>query len=447
MDSALRRLFRTLEARRADVVLAAVSAVVILTVDSRSANGSTFAWVVAAVAANVFAVVFRSRQALVAGVVLALVLGWVGLRAPDATLDGWVDLLDWVVLLVAYSVGTSTQRWRGLGAVVLLALGLQCSSASFNPLYEMVTIGPWLAGRAVLSRRRLNAQVAARNQQLADERPRFVAETVRLERALVARELHDLVAHNVTVIVIQATAGQRLATRGDIDGVRDALAGIEQAVRRARDEVGRLTSMLHGSLAVDAPGLEAVDVLVRGVAASGALVRYEAASDLLDRVSPATSQTLYRLVQESLSNAMKHAPGSPLDVCISRDADVLVAEVTNGPAPATARDVAIPSGGFGLAGMRARVEDCGGTLSTGGTPDGGWRVVAELPTRLPSQPAADQARRRLRGRRDSLGSRQHPPADVVEPDRVQHQPGRDPLDDAPLPDRDFVEPGPSGQPA
>ena len=109
--------------------------------------------------------------------------------------------------MVAYSLGTAADQRRSVTSLLILLAGLQLSNGlAFNPLFWVLTIGPWAIGRVVVSRRRLTEQLAARGRELEAERALFAAEAVRYERARIARELHDIVAHCVSVMVIQASA-------------------------------------------------------------------------------------------------------------------------------------------------------------------------------------------------------------------------------------------------
>src|SRR3984957_8280600 len=110
--------------------------------------------------------------------------------------------------LLSYSLGTATDQRRSVTSLLILLAGLEISNGvTFNPLFLVLTIGPWALGRVVVSRRRLTEQLAARGRELEAERALFAAEAVRYERARIARELHDIVAHCVSVMVIQAGAG------------------------------------------------------------------------------------------------------------------------------------------------------------------------------------------------------------------------------------------------
>ena len=308
--------------------------------------------------------------AAAAAVGVGLLLVWALGRTGD--LNGPVALLIVVPPLVSYLLGTSAGLAAGLAGVALMAAGLQATGgSSFNPLFEMITLGPWAAGRVVRSRRRLAEQIESRNRELEAERALFALESVRYERARIARELHDIVAHCVSVIVVQAAAGQRPAA----DRAAEALAVIADAAAEARTELGLLTRHLDGAAAP-----ARIDELARRAAATGLTVRYLPSGDLSKLVPPA-SDAAYRIVQESLTNAIKHAPGAPVEVAVRGTATAVVIEVTSGPPGPGSSGLETSGGGSGVAGMRRRVASCGGTLDAGPTADGGWRVLARLPAR------------------------------------------------------------------
>ncbi len=284
----------------------------------------------------------------------------------------------WTPFLFAYSLGVDSGLAVGLTGAVLLAACMQLANAGvFNPLAEMVTVGAWLAARVVLSRRRMTEQLAARNDELRAEQELFALESVRYERARIARELHDIVAHCLSVMVVQASAGQRVAA-ADPGAVAEALESVAEAAAQAQTEIGRLVELLCGGAPVGAPPrLEMVNELVRRASVTGLAVscRFEGRCDQLN---PAASEAAYRVVQEALTNALKHAPGAPVDITVSGHDGGVQVDIVNAPARGPS-GLERSGGGFGLAGMRERVNSCGGSLTSGAIPSGGWRVSALLP--------------------------------------------------------------------
>ena len=216
----------------------------------------------------------------------------------------------WVVFLLAYALGTGAGLAAGLAVAALLAACLLIANGGFSPVAIMVTIGPWLAGRVVLSRRRLAEQLQARNEELRAEQELFALESVRYERARIARELHDIVAHCLSVMVVQASAGQRIA---DADGMAEALQSVAAAAEQAQAEIGRLAELLSEDLPPGmTPRLEMAGELVRQASVTGLAVSCRVQRPC-DQLSPAASEAAYRVVQEALTNALKHAPGAPVE--------------------------------------------------------------------------------------------------------------------------------------
>jgi signal transduction histidine kinase len=311
---------------------------------------------------------------------VAIGVSLVSIRAFDRTdaLNGPTGLLIAIPPAVAYAVGTSAALTAGLAGAAVMAVGLQATGGPFNPLFEMITFGPWLAGRVVLSRRRLAGQIETRNQELAAERVLFAQESVRYERARIARELHDIVAHCVSVIVVQAGAGQRLVAAGR-EQAAESLDAIVEATRQAETELELLTHHLDGGDGpARSPGLRTIDELARRAAATGLPVHYARARGVHE-LHPPASDAAYRVVQESLTNAMKHAPGAPIDITIREIADHVGVEVTTAAPEGGGSGLEHAGSGRGLAGMRERVVSCGGTFTAGRTATGGWRVTALLP--------------------------------------------------------------------
>ena len=245
---------------------------------------------------NAAALAVRRRWPVAAAAVTCAAFLTVRPLGLDHSLGSSLSIFTWTPFLLAYALGTVAGFAAGLAGVVLLAVGLQAGNHGFNPFLEMITFGPWLAGRIVLSRRRLTEQLEARNRELQAERELFARESVRYERARIARELHDIVAHCVSVMVVQAAAGQRLAGT-DHRGTAEALNSIADAAAQARTEIGRLVELLSGELPPgSSPRLQMVDELVRRASATGLAVTCRFLGGC-DRLAPAASETAYRVVQ------------------------------------------------------------------------------------------------------------------------------------------------------
>jgi signal transduction histidine kinase len=326
------------------------------------------------------ALVFGSLAVRRAHPWLAAIVAAAGLAATALGSVG--DLPDAVglvpVFVLAYTLGTS--GGRSVPVLLLLMAGLQVANGPtvFNPIVPVLTIGPWAVGLFVRSRRNLTEQLAARGRELEAERAMFAAEAVRYERARIARELHDIVAHCVSVMVIQASAGRRLAATDPVSA-GEAFDAIGETARQAEAEIGLLVDLLdHGKHQQDSDAIRLIGELVARAGAAGlvASCRFTGSTDGL---SAQASGVAYRVVQESLTNALKHAPGAPVEILITGSARQVEIEVSNGPATAPASGLERSGGGRGLAGMRERVAACGGEISLGPADGGGWRVLASLP--------------------------------------------------------------------
>jgi signal transduction histidine kinase len=328
----------------------------------------------------------RRKYPIVAACAAGCFLALAGLGDSDS-LPGALVIV--AVFLLSYSLGTvESVGWSAL-TLVFMGTGLQLASGIgvFNPFLVVLLIGPWAIGLVVRSRRRLADQLAARGRELDAERELFAAEAVRYERARIARELHDIVAHCISVMVIQAGAGQRL-THSDPVLAGESFDAIAESVRQAESEIGRLVELLDHEPSGGSDGIRLVDELVARAGAAGLSVscRFTGRVDVLPK---AASDAAYRVVQESLTNALKHAPGASVEVSIaSADRHVEIV-VINGPPTGPASGLEQAGSGHGAAGMRERVAACGGELWAGPTDGGGWQVQARLPSQI--EPATVKA--------------------------------------------------------
>ena len=325
------------------------------------------------------ALAVRRRWPLAAGVAAcALWLAARPLGLAHALGGGLGGPFLWGTFFLAYALGTGTGFVTGLTVTAALAACLEFANQPFNPIGVVLAVGAWLAGRVVLSRHRMTEQLQARNEELQAERELFAQESVRYERARIARELHDIVAHCLSVMVVQASAGQRAAP-ADRAGVAQALESVAEAAAQAQTEIGRLVELLSGQLrSGTAPRLGMADELVRRASMTGLDVRCHFLGHH-DQLSPAASEAAYRLVQEALTNALKHAPGAPVEITIhGREATVAVS-ITNAAPPGRRSGLERSGASYGLSAMRDRITACGGALSCGPTAVGGWRVSALLP--------------------------------------------------------------------
>ncbi|WP_211232877.1 sensor histidine kinase [Solirubrobacter soli] len=268
----------------------------------------------------------------------------------------------WVLYLLA-------ERARGWVTVVLgvLVVFLTLSSGEVV-LSNLLLLAAGIGALGVGNSRRLGGQVSeVRASRAALE-----------ERARIARELHDVVAHHVSTIAIQADTA-RLTTPGmPVEGSA-RLEAIGETARDAMTEMRRVLGVLRteegGSDLAPQPGLDRLGELLETARGSGTPVRLVLEGDPAP-LAPTVELTAYRIVQEALTNARRHAPGAPVEVSLRYGPDDLWLSVRDeGPGPNE-----LGSGGQGLRGMHERVALVGGELVTGGAVGGGFRVEARLPT-------------------------------------------------------------------
>lgn len=289
--------------------------------------------------------------------------------------------IDFAPLSLAFAVGeiTATDGGRrgllGVGACAGLLLLVGDHDADLFSLY----LGELVIGLVFGYMLRWQMRALAAEQTARDE------ERVRAtlaERQRVAREIHDLVAHSLSVTMLHVTGARRaLEQDADIPDAIEALTDAERVGREAMADIRRTVSVLATEVAgVDQrplPGAGDLDALVDGFRQAGLEVAWRRDGDLA-RLSPAAGLALYRVVQESLANVAKHAPGVAADVRLDVSGPVARLTVTN---PRLAGAV-VGTDGSGVAGMTSRVDQLGGRLEVGGVDDE-WRVELRVPVAAP----------------------------------------------------------------
>jgi signal transduction histidine kinase len=228
----------------------------------------------------------------------------------------------------------------------------------------------WAAGAGLRARTGLIEQLRRNNLLLAEGRAALTARAVEEERSRLARELHDAVGHSLTVVALQAAAALRIWPT-DRSRAEEMLATTRAAVVDGLRE-------LQTSLAASSDGQGSVDQLIVQARAAGVQVTAQV-DDEVAVLPPRYRQAIYRTVQEALTNAVKHSPGSAVDISVRHVDDGVTLQVYNGPAAAPRAPS--PHSGHGLIGMRRRLEQLGGSLSHEQRPDGGFRLRAQLPCR------------------------------------------------------------------
>lgn len=282
----------------------------------------------------------------------------------------------------AFCAGRWDRRWSGITGMVALIvvpeLAVLVAHESAVPM-AFTPVAAWAAGRALREREQMAARLTERARELEEEREAYAELSVRYERAQIAAELHDIVAHAISIMVVQASAGQRLAAV-DPELTGEAFDAIAAAAHEAEQDIGRLVELLSDAGAAGpAPDVALVEELVARAAGSGLMVTLRLEGER-ENLPPAAGQAAFRVVQEGLTNALRHASGAAVEVLVSGGRDALIVEVTNGPAAGEGPLRGVGTG-TGLTGLRERVAAAGGLLEAGRTPDGGWRLSATMPLR------------------------------------------------------------------
>jgi signal transduction histidine kinase len=347
----------------------------------------------------------RHLAFLVVSVVLLGVRSWAPLVTPCLVIvvvSFWTSLwpagsqgpFEGFVLLVgaAYCLGSVRERRKlAIGAVVLVAwfvVGLLIDlvggrSGDVAPIAVWLSVGFGVG--YLISRRTEQAHLAwEANRVLAAEHEHQTQRAVDDERARIARELHDVVAHGLSVIVVQAVA-ERRSLRGptvDQGSIDAALSSIEKTGREALVDLRRLLGLLRRPddpmALTPQPGLDQLDELVSSVREAGLQVELEISGERAP-LPPGLDLTAYRIVQEALTNVLKHADAHCVRVRVGYQRTHLDLEVSDDGSLATGGGIAPAGPGQGLIGMRERVNVFGGTVRAGAAAGGGWTVHARLP--------------------------------------------------------------------
>jgi len=292
-----------------------------------------------------------SAVALYSASFAVLALGWSGRAA------WWVALCGMAYLVAVHYV---TEMSSGVATL-------------------MFTVPAFAAGAVLRLRDETARELAVRADELESERELFGDIALRHERARIASELHDIVGHAISVMVIQAAAGQRLV---DVDPARakQAFAAISESARQGTKDLKRLVQLLGGGATDGGAGtdLALLDEVVTRAGRSGLKVTCRFEGDR-EHVPDPVAHLAFRVVQESLTNALRYAPGAEVRIVVSVDKRKrgLAVRVENGRA-ATAGE-AMAGTSRGLIGLRERIQAVGGQFSAGMTRPGGWAVEAQIP--------------------------------------------------------------------
>lgn len=324
--------------------------------------------------------VLEVPELLVCNITLFLALysigAWVSRRSLAVGVRAAIVIAMIVWLVVAlFQAATDPDALEGLSRV-----------GAFSPLvaYMLIQVlinvlyftGAWWFGDRAFASAHARWQLEERTRELEAERERTAAQAVALDRVRIARELHDAVAHHVSVIGIQAGAA-RTVLRDDPETAASALTTIEETARETISELHTMLQTLRDDdeLVDTARGLDRVPELAAASEEAGVPTSYQVIGDPVP-VPSVASVNLYRIAQEALTNVRKHAgPAATADVRVRYGDDHVELEVTNTGGRAIAR---LP-GGLGQLGMRERVAASGGTLEVGPRSRGGYLVRARIP--------------------------------------------------------------------
>lgn len=289
------------------------------------------------------------------------------------------------IVIAIYTAGAYAKGWSAVAALAVVLVMIPFAAIEPGEAFAVADLaffvmffgGPFVGGRIMRWRRAREKALEGRADELEQESDRRTREAVAVERARIARELHDVVSHAISVVLLQARGARRVLTE-DEPQVRAALDAIEQSSREALTEMRRLLGLLRQDAETPSltprPTLRRIDELVANVTSAGVPVELCVEGEI-GELPPGVDVSAYRIVQEALTNALKHAGPAHVHVFIRRRDDELEVEVL---------DDGIGTGeggraGHGLIGIRERVAVYGGQLQAGERPEGGYALQARIP--------------------------------------------------------------------
>lgn len=348
--------------------------------DNQLSTGEVVGNTIVAVAVGALLVIRRRIPLQLLGLMLAA-----SALEPFLGESGNGEFFGLFVLLAVYTAAAHTDGRRvwlaGAMTVVMAAFVTVNDPESVNVggliFFGMLFGVPWSVGRMVYHRREREVALVDRADLLEREQEQRSRAAVADERRRIARELHDVVAHAISVVVVQARGGRRLLD-SEPEEARGAFDTIERTSSQALAEMRRLLGLLRDDdeqLALaPQPSLALLDALAEQVRASGLPVEIERVGDPVE-LRPGVDLSAYRIVQEALTNALKHAGAARARVVVrfgERDLELEILD--DGPGGANG-----PGSGHGLIGIRERVAVVGGEVQTGPRVEGGFAVTARLP--------------------------------------------------------------------
>jgi signal transduction histidine kinase len=376
----LRRSFALVRAHGDAVLAAGISALTVVELATNDWLTGPRLAITAFSLVSTIAIAWRRRAPLTVALVVA---GTLALQVtvvptphpPSAPFVAWV--------IAVFSVSAYEPWWRALlgGTAIIVAIDVWNATtpqdgSNSGVFLTLIVLGFWIAGRVLRSRNLLALALEERTKELEVEREERARLAVAEERSRIARELHDVIAHTLSVIVVQAGAERLVQPPGS---GRDTLESIERTSRESLAEMGRLLGMLRtdGSPAdlAPQPSLDRLDDLLTGIRAAGVEANVEVIGTPRS-IHASLDVSAFRIVQEAITNSIKHGRATQIDVRIRWTANLLSIEVADdgrGTESATRP-------GYGLIGLRERVALFHGALVTGPSDLGGFLLTATLPT-------------------------------------------------------------------
>ncbi|MEV6758240.1 histidine kinase [Streptomyces sp. NPDC051214] len=332
---------------------------------------------------------------LLVAVPLGLLVGlaaWVRRRRPVllvlAALGAYVVLSAWIAVVFAqYVLADRAASWRRVAAATTLAVAVVAPPIWRGGGYDaaIMSVGicvfPALLGLYTGARRRLMAELRERAERAEREQQQRVLQARSDERAQIARDMHDVVTHRVSLMVLHATALEATQGASAVSIGKQIGAIGREALSELRSLVEVLHTQAEAPLAPQ-PGLAELETLIADSRSLGMPVTWELTGDYTTTGPPQLpaliEHAVYRVVQEALTNVHKHAADAQTRVRVHRTRRLLYLTVLNQQG-AGAHPSALPSGGHGLLGIAERIRLVGGELTAGPTPDGGFEIAAEIP--------------------------------------------------------------------
>jgi signal transduction histidine kinase len=312
-----------------------------------------------------------------------------GLGLSQLLLTPPPDLFVAVVLLgaVSYAAGRHLEGRRGLLGLALAVATVTTLAAIYDPgdIFFPVAffcVAPWLVGRTLRNHTALARELAEKAERAEHERAEEERRAIAAERSRIARELHDVLAHSLSVMVVQSGAARRIVAR-DPERAAAAAELVRDTGREALAELRHLFGPVRrgeGEALSGPPSIRRVDELVGRARAAGLAVRLSVEGEPVD-LPTGVDLTAYRVVQEALTNTLRHAGKAHASVRIGYGPDEVLLSVEDDGGERGAAAAVTEGGGYGLVGMRERVAVYGGELRAGPGDDAGFAVHVRLPTR------------------------------------------------------------------